>query len=286
MLFTPSPPLPSQSISSLIGSESPPTHTVSISNARDVENQLRTDSVLNNITLEVNGSSHNPLLSTSESHCSQLSDPDSFYSPFSTSSSSPPSIQLTPIKTITNIKLSDLHRRDSYPVVPIYKKPDLFHFPRSTTSSIYDVVIAKMSTTNLDKEHIEDLSHLSKTTLWSNNTIIPVANPVAAAALVQDNEMTANQERIRKSRTPSPIHTPKDNERLHHLPTDYAASLFSSDIYTNRKVVLNVGGVRHEGNCFLLEKKISIRFMSFICSFVAYTFSSTKYTPRSFGKIT
>jgi hypothetical protein len=245
MLFTPSPPLPSQPISSSIGSESSPTHIASISNGRNVENQLHNDFILNNSTLTENGPSNNLLLSTSESRFSQLSDQENFYSPFSTS---PPSAQLTPI---TNIKLSDAHRRDSCPISPTHKKLNQFHFPRSITSPTRNVLMAKIpSTTNREIDHTEDLS---KTTLWSNNTIIPIANPFAAAALVEDDEMAANEEQLPKSLTPSPMSTPKDSQRLHRSPTDVSASLLPYNIYTNRKVVLNVGGVRHEGNSFFLS---------------------------------
>ncbi|CAF1428567.1 unnamed protein product [Adineta steineri] len=102
MLFTRSPPFSSPSVSSSVESESSPAHTAFISNSRHVENHQHTGYSLTNTTFTTNGPSNNTLLSTSESHYSQLSDQDSFYSLFSTSSSSSPSIPLTPIKTITH----------------------------------------------------------------------------------------------------------------------------------------------------------------------------------------
>jgi hypothetical protein len=240
MLFTPSPPLSSQSVSSSVGSESPSIQTASISNARNVENQLHTES---NTILVKNGPTNKQLLSASQSHVSQLPDQDYFYSPFSSSSSSRPSIQLTPTKTVTNIKLSKPNRRESCPVSPNINKKFYhhLHFPTKRTSSIRDVLMATMPTTDHHLHHKEDISHLSKTNQWSNNTIMPVANPAAAAALVEDNEMIADEEQLAKSITPSPLDTPKNNDRLHRSPTDH-------NINTNRKIILNVGGVRHESN--------------------------------------
>ena len=234
MLFTPSPPLSSQSVSSSVGSESSSIQTASISNARNVENQLHTES---NTILVSNGPTNKQLLSTSQSHVSQLPDQDYFYSPFSSSSSSRPSIQLTPTKTIPNITLSKPNRRESCPVSPNIDKNfyQHLHFPTNRTSSIRDVLMATMPTTD---------HHLSKTNQWSNNTIMPVANPAAAASLIEDNEMTADEEQSAKSITPSPLDTPKNNDRLHRSPTDH-------NINTNRKIILNVGGVRHESNLFI-----------------------------------
>jgi hypothetical protein len=281
MLFTPSPPLSSQSVSSSVGSESPSIQTASIFNTRDVENLLHTESLSNNTILVTNGPSNNQLLSTSQSHFSQLFDQDYFYSPFSSSSSSRPSIHLTPTKTTpTNIKLSETLRFESCPVSPVNKKINhRLHFPTSIISSIRDVLMASLPTT----DHKEDISHLSKTNQWSNNTIMPVANPAAAAALVEDNELISDEEQLAKSVTSSPLDTPKNSDHLHRSPTDYSTNVHSHNANTNRKVVLNVGGVRHESNLFIYSfKKENV----FSYSFMAYTFSSTKYTSRSFSKIT
>jgi hypothetical protein len=256
MLFTPSPPPSLQSVSSAEESNSSPAHIASVSNAGDVENQLHTIFLSNNATLVTNGPSNNQLLSTSQSPFSQLPDQDYFYSPFSSSSSSRPSIYLTPTKTTTtNIKLSKSRRRESCPVSPIHKKINRFHFPTSTTSSIRDALMATMSTTDPNIYYTDDKSNLFKVNLWSDNAAIPVVNPVAAAALVEDNEMATNEEQLNKSVTPSPLDSPKNSEHLHRSPTDCSATLYPPNMDTNRKVILNVGGVRHEGNLLFFRKK-------------------------------
>jgi hypothetical protein len=268
MLFTPSPPLSAQSVSSSVESDSSPTHTVSVSNTHNVENQQHIISPPNNPTLVVTNGPSN-----SQSSSSQLSEQDYFYSPFS-SSSSRPSIHLTPTKTPTNFKLLKSRRRDSCPVSPLQKRLNRFHLPTNITSTIRNALMASIPNPDSNMYDTDDKSHISKTNLWyNNNTIMPVANPVAAAALVED---TANDEQVTRSLTPSPLDTPKNNRS----PTECSANVSSSNITNNRKVTLNVGGVRHEGSLFMyLFYHINIS----IYSFMAYTFSSSKYTSRSPG---
>jgi hypothetical protein len=261
MLFTPSPPLFSQSVSSSVGSESSSAHTISVANARYVESQPHTISLSNNATLVANGPSNNQLLSTSQSLLSQLSDQDWFHSFQSSSSSSPPpSIHLTPPKTTTShIQFSKLHRRDSCPTLPNKKKLNRFRFPTNIISSIRDALMATTSTeTQANIHHTENISNLPNATLpanlWSNVIILPVANPVAAAALVEDDEMITAEDQPSISVTPSPLDTPKNSEKLHRSPTDCSANLYPSNINSSRKVTLNVGGVRHEGNLFIFIK--------------------------------
>jgi hypothetical protein len=259
MLFTQSPPLSSQSVSSSVENDSSPTHTASVLNIQNVENQLCTISLSNNATLVSNGPSNNQLLSTSQFHFSQSPDQDYFYSPFSSSSSSRPSIQLTSTDILTNLKSSKSHRRDSCPVSPTRKKPNHFHFPTNIASSIRNALMASMPNPDTNNYHTEDKSHLSKTNLWSNNTIIPVANPVAAAALVED---VINNEQQTKSATSSPLDTPKNSEHLDQSSTVCSINAYPSNILTNRKVTLNVGGVRHEGKTYFF---LSFFFLNNIC---------------------
>jgi hypothetical protein len=282
MLFTPPPPpLSSQSVSSSVENDSSPTHTASVFNTRNVENQLNPISLSNNATLVTNGPSNNQLLSTSQSLFFSLPDQDYFYSPSSSSSSSRPSIHLTP----TNFEVSKSTRRDSYPVSPVPKKINRFHFPTNITSSIRDALMASMPNPDSNMYHTEDKSHSSKANLWSNNTLMPVANPTAAAALIDDNEMVTNNEQLTKSDTSSPLNTPKNSENLTRSPTVCSVNLHPPNINNNRKVILNVGGVRHEGNLFIyLFFLTNIYYLDVsIYSFMAYTFSSSKYTSRSFG---
>ncbi|CAF2541144.1 unnamed protein product [Rotaria sp. Silwood2] len=246
MLFTRSPPLFSQSVSSSVGNESSPSHTATVCNSRDVENQLHTVSLSNNSTLFTNGPSNNGLLSNSQSNFYQLPDQDCFYSPLSSSSSSCPSIHLTPTKTITNIKLSKARRGDSCPILPNYKRLNHFYLPTKISSSIRDVLMATMPTTDPDVCHSEDISQFFKENQWSNNNTIPVINPAAAAVFSENNELEINEEQLTTSITPSPLDTPKNSECLRQSLTDCSAHVYPSNINNNRKVILNVGGVRHE----------------------------------------
>lgn len=103
----------------------------------------------------------------------------------------------------------------------------------------------KLSSTHSNISHAESLS---KATLWSSNTVIPVVNPLAAAALVPDSEMILADEQqpaVRSSRS-SQSEVPKAGERLRRSTTDCSANLYLAVSQTNRKVSLNVGGVRHE----------------------------------------
>lgn len=250
MLFTPSPPLSSQSVSSSVESDSSPTHIASTFNNQNVESQRHTLPLSTNATLVANGPSNNQLLSNSQTRLSQLHDQDYFYSPLSSSSSSHPSIHLTPTKTPTNFRLFKSQRRDSCPVSPKQKRSNRFHLPTNITSSIRNVLMASMPHPDPHNHHIEDKSHVSRAHQRSNSTIMPVANPVAAATLVED--MT-NDEQLTKSLTPSPIGTPKISDRISRSPTFGSTYLYpiNNNNNSSRKVTLNVGGVRHEGNLFI-----------------------------------
>jgi hypothetical protein len=241
MLFTPSPPLSSQSVSSSVESDLSPTHRTSICKEQNVENQLHTISLSNNPILPING----PLLPTNQSSLPQLSDQDFYHSPLSSSSSSSsrPSTHLT----LPNFQSNQTHRRGSCPDSSIHKKLNPCLKP-----SIRDVLMATVPTPDSHMYHTEEKIAFSKANLWSDNNIIPVANPVAAAALVEDNEIVINEEQLTKSGNSSPIDTPKNSENIDQTSTICSANnYYSSPINTNRKVILNVGGVRHEGNLFI-----------------------------------
>ncbi|CAF4223752.1 unnamed protein product, partial [Rotaria magnacalcarata] len=74
-----------------------------------------------------------------------------------------------------------------------------------------------------------------------------VANP---AALIKHNELEIVEEQLTTSITPSPFGTSKNSELFQRTPTDYSTSVYPFNINIPRKVTLNVGGVRHEGNIF------------------------------------
>ncbi|CAF1401666.1 unnamed protein product [Rotaria sordida] len=247
MLFTSSPPLFSQSVSSSVENELSSSDTTTVCNSRDVENQQNTVSSSNNNSIFfTNESSNNELLSNSQFHFYQLSDQDYFYSPLSSSSSSCPSIHLTPTKTKTNIKLSEYRRGDSCPILPIHKRINHFYLPKKISSSMRDVPMATIPTTDPHDCHSDDISQLSKANQWPNNTTISVTNPNAAAAFIENNELEINEEQQPISNTPSPLDTPKVSESLHRSLTDSSANVYQSNTINNRKVILNVGGVRHE----------------------------------------
>ena len=93
-----------------------------------------------------------------------------------------------------------------------------------------------------------DIHHSPKATanLRPNAMIVSVANPLALAA-DDDDETTAAEDQPRKSMSPSPLTTPKASVRLDRSPTDCSTSLYQPPSNLYRKVILNVGGVRHEG---------------------------------------
>jgi hypothetical protein len=226
MLFTPSPPFSPQSVSSSVESNLSPTHPIASQfNRPNVDNIISSSDTTNGPPT------------------SQLYDHDFFHSPHSSSSSSHPSIHLTPIKKPINFKVLKTRRRDSYPNLSVDKKLPRFHLPVSITSSIRHALMASVPTPDPNLYHTENKSHL-----WSNNNIMPVANPVAAAALIEDNEIIIDDEPLPISITPSPLGTPKNSDRITRSPTAGSTTNFFP---SSRKVTLNVGGVRHEGNLFI-----------------------------------
>ena len=138
--------------------------------------------------------------------------------------------------------------------------------------------------------HLDDISKASKRNLQSNNTLIPVANPVAATTLVENDERKLREEQLTKFSTTSGD-IPKNSEHLPQSLADGSPSQFPTNISNDRKVILNVGGVKHESGLIFfiflfLFRVVFHLFLRYMYSFVAYTFSFAKYTARSFGKIT
>lgn len=211
MLFTPSPPSsPRQPVSSSVESHSSSTRA-------NVAENLPTSNDLTNGPKNTN---------------SQLYDQDFFHSTYSSStSSSHPSIHLSPIKKAKNLKLLKTRRRLSYPHTSNPRK----RFPLDQTTSFRHAFMASLPTPDSHMYHTESQT-------WSTDNLMPVANPAAAAALVEDDEENDEEQ---KSISPSPINTPKHNDQIARSPTNGSTHhyLFST---SNRKVLLNVGGVRHE----------------------------------------
>jgi hypothetical protein len=108
------------------------------------------------------------------------------------------------------------------------------------------------STTN-PNVYTNDIAHPHRTSLPGSkrpsNIFLPVANPVAAAALIEDDESEAIEEQPKKSVTPSSVDSPKSTSSIHchHTSTECSTNIGPSQNY-NSKAILNVGGVRHEGN--------------------------------------
>lgn len=284
MLFTPSPPLSSQSVSSSVESDFSSTHTTSICKARNVGNQHYTSSFSNNAILLRNGPSTRPLASTILSPVLSLSNEDEFYhSLLSSSNSVRPS---TLLETPTQRPFSPLNRHNSCPNSTLAKKSSpCRHLSTRATSFLRNVLMATIPVPDRTHVHMEDKTSFAKDNLWSNNNIMPVANPVAAAALVDENEPLA------KSSTSSPLNSRKSSiERVDRSTTVYSGNnSYPTNTHNSRKVLLNVGGVRHESNRVILIDVNIVFFLLLIIyfrSFMAYTFSSSEYTSRSFGEIT
>ncbi len=263
MLFTPSPPtLSVQPISSSVKNDSPPSllappspllqtsSTPSESDVRCIETRPRAVSSSSNATLIINGPSNNRFLSTSQSRFSQLPDQDWFYTPSSSASSRPSVHRLTPTPTkISDTKSPSTNRRESCPVPRHNKKDNRFRFPSTLTSSIRDALMTNTPTKN-PNIYTNDIAHVSRSSLPGckrpSNIFLPVANPVAAAALVEDDELEAIDEQPRKSITPSSLDSPRSAARMHRTSTDGSTSIGPSYNH-HTKAILNVGGVRHEG---------------------------------------
>lgn len=262
MLFTPpssslpTPPIPSSVKNDSSSSLTPPTpQTPSVFTAGYNQIRSRAVSSSTNPTLNINGPPPSArLLSASQSRFSQLPDPEWFYSAPSSSSSSRPSIHhLTPTsaKPDESKSSSSSRRRLSCPVSRHNtRKERRFRFPTLISSSIRDALMTSSSTTHPSLSPTDETSHLSKTTITGctrpSSIFLPVANPVAAAALVEDDEVTAMEGQETKSITPSTLDTPKSSTQQQRSPTDCSTSLGPTQS-TNSKATLNVGGVRHEG---------------------------------------
>lgn len=249
MLFTPSSPPSSVSEPSSVGNESSPTHTSSARYARYGDSRPPAISSATNATLVSNGLGNNRFLSASQSPLPLSSDQEWFYSPLSSSSSSRPSVQVTPTKSKSNLHSpSKSRRRDSCPTAPIQKKIHRFRFPHHLKPFTRHACRTETPSTHSNVHHLEDIYYSPSTTLSTNlrplSMPMPVANPIAAAALVDDDETLIAEDQTRKSLTPSPSLTPKNSGQMHRSATDCSTNIYQS---SSRKLILNVGGVRHEG---------------------------------------
>ena len=278
MLFTPSPPLSSQSVSSSVESDFSPAHTVSICKARNVENhQHRTISFSNNTILVSNGPSNEEVLSSTTATAAttlslvlSVSNEEDFYqSPLSSSNLLHPS---TRVETSRKQSHTRIYRRNSCPYSPFSKASPRFNSSTRPTVFLRNVLMATMPMPDRTNLHTEDKNSFSKDNLWSNNNIMPVANPIAAAALVHNDDddddddgknptTNLNTEPFTKSSASSPLNSRKSSlERVDHSTTVYSGI---PTIHGSRKVLLNVGGVRHESN----NPLISIRNKIYMCVF-------------------
>ncbi len=259
MLFTPPPPtLSAQQVSSSVKADSPtsPSHTPSESDVKCIEIRPRAVSSSYNATLITNGPPHNRSLSTSQSRFSQLPDQDWFYSPSSSPYSHLSVHHLAPTSAkITATKSSSANRRESCPNPRVNnKKENRFRFPSTITTSIRDVLMTNTSSpppSTTQNIYTNEIAYIPRTSLPGckrpSNIFLPIANPVAAAALIEDDESEIMDEQPTKSITPSPLDTPKSGARMHRTSTEGSTSIGPSHHYTS-KAILNVGGVRHEGN--------------------------------------
>ena len=84
--------------------------------------------------------------------------------------------------------------------------------------------------------HTDNTSNFSKTILSPSK-----ANPVVAVTRVEEDESATIKEQQNK------FHTPISSVYLHHVSIEYSTIVVTSPA-ANNKAILNVGGVRHEGN--------------------------------------
>ncbi len=251
MLFTPPLPLSAQSVSSTEKDETPLSSppTPSVSDFSSIETRPRAVSTLHNAKLITNGPPNNRLLSISPSHFSQLPDQDWFYSPSPSSPSRPSVHYLKPTASIiSKTKSSHTSRRVSCPVPHNTAKKDTrFRFTNTIASTIRDALMTNKHLTN-PNIYANDIPQNPKTSSSGcarlSATFLPVANPVAAAALIEDDEII-NDQQATKSMTPPPFDAPQSNART---PTECSSSTVPPPHNYNSKAILNVGGVRHEGN--------------------------------------
>lgn len=257
MLFTPPTTLTEEPVSSSVGNDSPilpvssASYPPSESGTEYSETRPRAVSTSYNATLITNGPPNNRSLSTSQSRFSQLPDQDWFYSASPASASRLSVHHLAPTTTkISDTQTSSTNRRVSCPVPRNNnnKKENRFRFPSIISSTIRDALMAHTPTTNTN-----DITHHSRASITGSkrpsSIFLPVANPVAAAALIEDDESEPVDEQTARSVTPSPLDSPKSSAHFHRTPTECSTSNSASHSYNN-KAILNVGGVRHEGNFF------------------------------------
>ena len=252
MLFTPPPPppLPTPAVSSSVKNESS-SATPAPSSSDDRYSDTRSHTISSSThppTSATNGPRSSRFLSANQSRSSQLPDQDWFYSP----SSSRPSIHyLTPTSTkIPDSRPAHSRRRVSCPVgrssTAINKRESRFRFPSIITSSTRDARMTNAPTKTLHVHQANETSHSSKsltpTCTRPSSIFLPIANPVAAAALVEDDEPAAIEVPGNRSLTPSPLDSPRGSAHLHRTPNSSWISR------SHNKAILNVGGVRHEGN--------------------------------------
>ncbi|CAF3690391.1 unnamed protein product [Rotaria socialis] len=258
MLFTPSSSHSTQPVSSSGKSELPPSQplpssslssTPSTSDARCIETLSHPISSPSNATIIINGPQNSRPSSASQSHFSQLPDQDWFSSASSRLSIHP----ITPTSTpqILDTKPSSATRRVSCPVPhDNNKKTSRFHFPTIITSTIRDALMTTTPTGN-PNIYTNDSLHSSKITssgcVRPTSIFLPVANPVAAAALVEDDESAAMDEQPTQSIESSPPYTLKHSTYSHPTSTEGSKNTGPSSTHShNNKAILNVGGVRHE----------------------------------------
>ncbi len=99
-----------------------------------------------------------------------------------------------------------------------------------------------MATTSITEPNVyhTDNTILSKCA-WPGTISLPEANPVVAVTPVEDDELATIKEQQNK------FNTPIGSVDLHHVSIEYSTIVVTSPA-ANSKAILNVGGVRHEGN--------------------------------------
>lgn len=108
--------------------------------------------------------------------------------------------------------------------------------------------MATMPTTDPPMHNSDDTFIFSKSNRWPVNATLQTENPVSTATTIENNGLEISAEQVSKSVTPSPLGTPKNSDGLRRSSPHGSNNVYSSHFNTARKVILNVGGIRHESN--------------------------------------
>lgn len=246
MLFTPSTSsFSSQPISSTVKTDSStPTPNSQVSSVVDDRRSLKRDSFILSTTknlLNINGPTESyPLSDKTRSPVSDLSSTDWFDS--NRSFSPRPRINSRALTATsvreTHFPTSGPRRRVSCPVRHSAQRDKRFRLPNLLGSSTGNAVMTSPSNISTNDNSTQSFKEATRR---PSTTFLPVANPVAAAALIEGDELLQSHQIHNESNKSTA------NENLHQTLTDGYVNNIPQSSFIPNKAILNVGGVRHEG---------------------------------------